>query len=221
MRSARVWARGYSRTMNDETPKLHIDSDWKAQAQAEKDRLSEKESARAAASGGAQHRGQPGAQHGPQHGPQHGAQVGAQQGDHPDEGELPPADFRALVATLASQAMMGLGAYADPQSGRAVIDIQGAQFAIDLLGVIEEKTRGNLTADEASELTEILAQLRARFVQIAKLVAAQMQREMAGGGMQGAMQGGGMQGGGPVGSIGLGGPSGGPTTTKSGLIIPD
>ena len=217
MRSARVWARGYSRTMNDETPKLHIDSDWKAQAQAEKDRLSEKESARAAASGGAQHRGQPGAQHGPQH--------GAQLGDHPDEGELPPADFRALVATLASQAMMGLGAYADPQSGRAVIDIQGAQFAIDLLGVIEEKTRGNLTADEASELTEILAQLRARFVQIAKLVAAQMQREMAGGGMQGgmqgAMQGGAMQGGGPVGSIGLGGPSGGPTTTKSGLIIPD
>ena len=209
MRSARVWSRGYSRTMNDETPKLHIDSDWKAQAQAEKDRLSEKESARAAASGGAQHRGQPG--------PQHGAQLG----DHPDEGELPPADFRALVATLASQAMMGLGAYADPQSGRAVIDIQGAQFAIDLLGVIEEKTRGNLTADEASELTEILAQLRARFVQIAKLVAAQMQREMAGGGMQGAMQGGAMQGGGPVGSIGLGGPSGGPTTTKSGLIIPD
>ena len=194
--------------MNDETPKLHIDSDWKAQAQAEKDRLSEKESARAASSAGAQQRGQPGVQPGPQH--------GAQLGDHPDEGELPPADFRALVATLASQAMMGLGAYADPQSGRAVIDIQGAQFAIDLLGVIEEKTRGNLTADEASELTEILAQLRARFVQIAKLVAAQMQREMAGGGMQG-----GMQGGGPVGSIGLGGPSGGPTTTKSGLIIPD
>ena len=191
--------------MNDETPKLHIDSDWKAQAQAEKDRLSEKESARAASSAGAQHRGQP----------------GAQDGDHPDEGELPPADFRALVATLASQAMMGLGAYADPQSGRAVIDIQGAQFAIDLLGVIEEKTRGNLTADEASELTEILAQLRARFVQIAKLVAAQMQREMAGGGMPGAMPGGAMQGGGPVGSIGLGGPSGGPTTTKSGLIIPD
>ena len=195
--------------MNDETPKLHIDSDWKAQAQAEKDRLSEKESARAASSAGAQHRGQP------------GAQYGAQDGDHPDEGELPPADFRALVATLASQAMMGLGAYADPQSGRAVIDIQGAQFAIDLLGVIEEKTRGNLTADEASELTEILAQLRARFVQIAKLVAAQMQREMAGGGMPGAMPGGAMQGGGPVGSIGLGGPSGGPTTTKSGLIIPD
>ncbi|MCE2884471.1 MAG: DUF1844 domain-containing protein [Planctomycetaceae bacterium] len=178
--------------MSDETPRLHIDSDWKAQAQAEKERLAEKEAARTAEAG-------------------------------PEGmGELPPADFRALVATLASQAMMGLGAYADPQSGRVVIDVVGAQFAIDLLGVIEEKTKGNLTEDEAAELKEVLAQLRARFVQIAKLVAAQMQREMAAGagGVPGA-------GGGPgvVGSIGMGAP--GPTgpaagsTTKSGLIIPD
>jgi hypothetical protein len=178
--------------MSDETPRLHIDSDWKAQAQAEKERLAEKEAARTAEAG-------------------------------PDAmGELPPADFRALVATLASQAMMGLGAYADPQSGRVVIDVVGAQFAIDLLGVIEEKTKGNLTEDEAAELKEVLAQLRARFVQIAKLVAAQMQREMAAGagGAPGV-------GGGPgvVGSIGMGAPgSTGPTagsTTKSGLIIPD
>jgi hypothetical protein len=176
--------------MSDETPRLHIDSDWKAQAQAEKERLAEKEAARA-------------------------VEAGAE-----GMGELPPADFRALVATLASQAMMGLGAYADPQSGRVVIDVVGAQFAIDLLGVIEEKTKGNLTDEESKELGEILAQLRARFVQIAKLVAAQMQREMAAGG-------------GPAvaGSIGMGAPgmpgaTGAPgaaagSTTKSGLIIPD
>ncbi len=189
--------------MNDESSKLHIDSDWKAQAQAEKDRLAEKESARAAASPAGQRAAAAG---------------GAGAGEHFDEGELPPADFRALVATLASQAMMGLGAYADPQSGRAVIDIQGAQFAIDLLGVIEEKTKGNLTAEEAKELSEILGQLRTRFVQIAKLVAAQMQREMAaGGGMPGMMGGpmGGMMGG------AMGGAPAGPTTTKSGLIMPD
>ena len=53
-----------------------------------------------------------------------------------------------------------------------MIDVVGAQFAIDLLGVIEEKTKGNLTDEESKELGEILAQLRARFVQIAKLVAA-------------------------------------------------
>ena len=188
--------------MSDE-PKLHIDSDWKAQAQAEKDRLAEKEAARAAESGAGMHAGM---------GP---------------EGELPPADFRALVASLASQAMMGLGAYGDPQTGRVVIDIVGAQYAIELLGVLEEKTKGNLSEEEAAELKEVLAHLRARFVQIAKLVAAQMQREMAGGpgpiGSVGAGSGMGMgmgMGGDAAFGASSGAPAGG-TTSKSGLIIPD
>lgn len=164
--------------MTDETPRLHIDSDWKEQAQREKDRLAEKESARDASKA--------------------------------PEGEYPPADFRALVATLASQAMMGLGAYGDPQTGRVVVDIVGAQFAIDLLTVLEEKTKGNLSADEAKELAEILHHLRARFVQIAQLVATQMAREA---GTVGA--------GDPTiaGSIGPG--AGAKPKPGSGLIIPD
>ena len=88
-------------------PRLHIDSDWKAQAQAEKERLAEREAARGAS--------------------ERGREAGGEAG-----GELPPADFRTLVATLASQAMMGLGAYGDPQTGRVVIDVVGAQFAIDV-----------------------------------------------------------------------------------------
>lgn len=168
--------------MTDEAPKLHIDSDWKAQAQAEKERLAERESSRSTPDGGS------------------------------EAGDFPPADFRALLASLASQAMMGLGAYGDPQSGRVVIDLAGAQFAIDLLGVIEEKTKGNLTADESKELSEILAQLRARFVQIAKLVEAQMRREMAAGTPGGASADAGV-----IGSIGPGTPK----ATKSGLIMPD
>ena len=124
---------------------------------------------------------------------------------------MPPADFRTLVATLASQAMMGLGAYGDPQTGRVVIDVVGAQFAIDLLGVLEEKTKGNLTPEEADELKEVLAHLRARFVQIARLVASQMQRETDAGGEAGV-----------AGSIGLGGlKDAGKPASASGLIIPD
>jgi hypothetical protein len=168
-------------TRRSDTPSLHIDSDWKAQAQAEKERLAEKEAARATS-------------------PQGG------------EGEMPPADFRGLIMTLGSQAMMGLGAYGDPQTGRVVIDLVGAQFAIDLLGVLEEKTKGNLAADEAAELNEVLAQLRARFVQVAKLVAAQMQREMQG--MPGA-------GGDIAGSIGFGGAAHAGGAGASGLIMPD
>ncbi|MFM7051129.1 MAG: DUF1844 domain-containing protein [Planctomycetota bacterium] len=177
--------------MSDEGQRLHIDSDWKAQAQAEKERLAEKEAARS---------------------------------QQDPAGELPPADFRALVATLGSQAMMGLGAYGDPQTGRVVIDLAGAQFAIDLLGVIEEKTKGNLTADESAELTEIVQHLRARFVQIAQMVAAQMARE---GGM-GAAMGAATSGAGPIGSIGPEGSTHGTqgsapkgSAKKSGLIIPD
>ena len=132
--------------MPDDAPKLHIDADWKEQAQAEKEKLSQKidDSPR-----------QPG----------------------PDE--FPPADMRALVGSLASQALMGLGAYADPQTGRAMIDLMGSRFAIDLLGVLEEKTKGNLTPEDASELKEVLSELRQRFVQIASMIQQQMAKDPA------------------------------------------
>lgn len=130
--------------MSDTEPKLHIDSDWKAQAQAEKEKLAAAE-----------------------------AKVEASK-DERRADELPPADFRGLVGMLASQAIMGLGAMQDPKTGRVVIDLEGARFSIDLLGMLEEKTRGNLAEDEAEELRQILGELRSRYVQIAKLVAAQM-----------------------------------------------
>jgi hypothetical protein len=123
-----------------ETPKLHVDSDWKAQAQAEKERLSKQEAEKA---------------------PKGGRE------------EMPPADFRSLMGILASQAISGLGGYADEQ-GRVMVDLVGSRFAIDLLGVLEEKTKGNLSADESKDLKEVLAELRSRFVQIAQAVAARM-----------------------------------------------
>ena len=104
-------------------PKLHIDSDWKAEAQREKERLAEKEKQ---AKPAAAKPGQPSR----------------------ETGELPPADFKSLIGMLASQAVMGLGAMADPQSGRVIIDLEGARFAIDLLDVLEQKTKGNLSEEE-------------------------------------------------------------------------
>ncbi len=125
----------------DETPKIHVDTDWKAEAQAERDRLAEAED-------------------------KHSAKQEAAKG-------LPPADFKGLVGLLASQAIMGLGAVPD-QSGKGVmIDLEGAKFAIDLLAVLEEKTKGNLEDEEASELGTVVSELRARFVQITQLLAEQ------------------------------------------------
>ena len=137
---------------DDDAPKLHIDSDWKAEAQAEKERLAEQAKKKA------------------ESGP---AAAGP--------GELPPADFKALMGILVSQAIMGLGAYTDPDSGGVVVDLPGSKFAIDLLAVLEEKTSGNLSDDESKELAAVLTELRSRFVQIAQLIAQQQ----AGGGMGG------------------------------------
>ena len=127
----------------DAEPKLHIDADWKAQAQAEKERLAKQEQAK------------------------------AESGKTAGDGGLPEADFRTLVGILAQQALMGLGTMGDPKSNRIVVDLPGAQFSIDLLTVLEEKTKGNLNADEADEFKQVLAHLRSRFVQIADLVARQ------------------------------------------------
>ncbi len=130
-------------SQDDPAPKLQIDSDWKAEAQAEKQRLIEQEKAK------------------------------GDSGQRPQPGQLPKADFKSLMGVLASQAIMGLGAVGDPKSGRVVIDLDGARFSIDLLGVLEETTKGNLNDEEATELKQIITELRARFVQIAQLVAQQ------------------------------------------------
>ncbi len=129
--------------MNQEEPKIQIDSDWKAEAQAEKERLA-KQSETAEAKPG-----------------------------RPGPGELPPADFQTLIGTFASQAVMGLGAVRDPKTGGVVVDLPGARFAIDLLAVVEEKTKGNLSEQESGELKQALTELRARFVQISEAVAGQ------------------------------------------------
>jgi len=73
------------------------------------------------------------------------------------------------------------------EQGRVMVDLMGSRFAIDLLGVIQEKTKGNLTPEEEKDLTEVLAELRTRFVQIAQAVAAKMAAGK--GGVPGAMPG--------------------------------
>lgn len=134
---------------DENAPKIHVDQDWKAQAQAEKERLEKKEAESAKSK--------------------------------PQRGELPPADFRALVGTLASQAIMGLGAYADPKTGKVMIDLDGAQFSIDLLALLEEKTKNNLTEEEATDLKQVLMELRNQYVHITQLIAKQQAAQAAGG----------------------------------------
>jgi hypothetical protein len=82
---------------------------------------------------------------------------------------LPPADFAALVLSFASSALLHLGLVEDPQTGRpAEKSLPLARHSIDLLELLETKTRGNLSPDEAALITNLLTELRVRYVECSR-----------------------------------------------------
>ena len=85
---------------------------------------------------------------------------------------IPPASFPILISTLASQALSGLGAIPDPIENKPVIRLDLAKHMIDTLGVLEEKTKGNLTPEEDQMLTSTLHQLRMAYLSIQQDAAA-------------------------------------------------
>src|SRR5476649_1167476 len=75
-------------------------------------------------------------------------------------------DFGTFLLSLGSSALIHLGEAPDPTSGeKQPIDLILAQQSIDLLAILQEKTRGNLTNDEARFLDTLLYDLRMKFVQ--------------------------------------------------------
>ncbi|QQE12297.1 DUF1844 domain-containing protein [Planctomycetota bacterium] len=124
---------------DSESPKIHIDSDWKAQAQAEKEKLTEasksKESDNQATAG---------------------------------PGEMPPANFDTLLGTFVTQALFSLGAIADPRTGQPSLNLDLARHSIDMLSVLDEKTKGNLSKEEEENLASTLYELRTRYMQISQ-----------------------------------------------------
>ena len=78
--------------------------------------------------------------------------------------ELPPPSFQLLVATFASQATVAFGHVANPIDGKKEVRLELARHAIDMLDILEQKTKGNLTAEEAAMLEGVLHQLRMAFV---------------------------------------------------------
>lgn len=125
---------------NTDAPKIHIDSDWKAQARAEKEKLAEKSKT----SGDSK---TPGRAAGP--------------------GGMPPATIETLISTLATQALYAMGAIADPRTGQRFQHLDLAKHNIDMLGVLEEKTKGNVTEQEADLLAKTAYELRTTYIRLA------------------------------------------------------
>ena len=74
--------------------------------------------------------------------------------------------FTAFVLSLASTAAIHFGDLPDPISGQpAPLNLDGAAQMIEILALLEEKTRGNLTAEERQMLEQVLYELRMRFVE--------------------------------------------------------
>ena len=83
--------------------------------------------------------------------------------DQPTESEL---SFTAFVLSLASTAAIHFGDLADPLTGKPVEpNLDGAAQMIEILALLELKTRGNLTAEERQFLEQVLYELRLRFVE--------------------------------------------------------
>ena len=78
-----------------------------------------------------------------------------------------PIPFTGFVLSLATSAAINLGDIADPVTGKVETpNLEAASQMIDLLSMLQEKTRGNLDADEQQVLEQILYDLRMRFVAV-------------------------------------------------------
>jgi hypothetical protein len=76
--------------------------------------------------------------------------------------------FLDMVGLFGSQAMMALGKLANPMTGKAEKNLPAARLFIDMLEMLERKTRGNLTPDETKVLQAHLTDLRLMFVEESK-----------------------------------------------------
>ena len=125
-----------------EEKKIIIDEDWKSQVAAEKEAAERRA------------REKPG-------------EAAAATGPSSDDSHEPiPASFELLITTFVTEAMVALGQLPHPATGRQEFAPAHARFAIDMLEVIAEKTKGNLNPDEERGLQQVIHQLRMAFVAI-------------------------------------------------------
>jgi hypothetical protein len=124
-----------------EEKKIIVDEDWKQQAEKEKEVLAAKEEAE--------------------------KQKASQE---KRRGPLPKGDFAGLVSMLFTQTLFSLGFIQVKDDEKREPDLLLAKYNIDMLEMLEEKTKGNLTDDEQKALVQTLSELRMAYVKVADAV---------------------------------------------------
>jgi hypothetical protein len=131
---------------NEEEPKkIIVDEDWKQQAQREKEILAAQE----------QEEKKKEAEEEPRRG-----------------GPLPEGSLTALISMLTTQTLFALGFLQIKGEEEREPDLDLARYNIELLGALEEKTKGNLTAEEQQLLKNTLSELRMGYVSVANQVSS-------------------------------------------------
>lgn len=91
--------------------------------------------------------------------------------DAASHGERPEMSFSLFVQSLAHQAMMGLGIAPWPDSGLVKQELMLAKETIDVIAILKDKSKGNLTGDEQAMIDSMLYQLQVAYVEISKAPA--------------------------------------------------
>ena len=123
-------------------PKIIIDEDWKTQVEREKQ---ETEATAAGETPAPEETAPP--------------------SDQP-MGQLPPVSFEIHVSSIATQVLVALGQIDDPIEGKPRVNLDFAKFQIDMLVMLQEKTKGNLNDAESQMVDDAVNQLRMMFVQV-------------------------------------------------------
>jgi uncharacterized protein DUF1844 len=84
---------------------------------------------------------------------------------HGESDEFPAVDFVSFIGSLAASALMNMGEKFSPDQPDDMRNLEAARQMIDLLDLLKEKTRGNLTDDESKMMENLLYNLKMRFVQ--------------------------------------------------------
>lgn len=149
-----------------------VDTSWKDEIRKEREAAAQNAAAAETATGDAP----PAAAGKPATGkPEAGAKPA--QGQTAKGGVQPSKLFMNFLAQMVQQGLMQMGAVENPFTGQREVDLEGAQFTIELLNVLQEKTKGNLADQESRMLSEALREMQLHYVEVAQAVRAQMQKQ--------------------------------------------
>ena len=100
-----------------------------------------------------------------------------------EEDDLPGADdptsFVNFLSTLATNAAAALGAMPHPVTGQRSLDLETGKYWLDVLGMLREKTNGNLHPQEARLLDGLLGDLRMQYVQLVRATEERLKQQAA------------------------------------------